>query len=506
MVHRQAEDALAPSVGPRDARSTSAPRWPEIALVAALTVAGLALCLHRIGTTSLWLDEAFSVAGSGDLARSWRDRGGSMGLYYSLLSVWAEPSSSPGWVRLPSAVFAAATVPFVYLIGREVGGRRVALYAASLLVVSWGFVRYGQEARSYSMVLLLAAISWWTFLRIVRSPATWPWVAYGIASGLVGYAHPLGVLVIAPQVVCLAAVSAPFATLRRWAPGLALAAVLVVPLVVLIVTSSGAEPERVPSLRLRQFEQLQTQFGGTFAVGTWAMTAGWVIGTAVVVRRMFSVASGPRRMAWLVPALWFWVPIAGLAAISAVQPTFAARYLLGSLPAACLLVAAALDALPHRVRSLALVVLVALSLVSVGRLWESPRQDWAAVVEHVADPREPTVIAFADPDLRVPFEHALLASGDTDGVVPLAPPHSWGALPRYLPDVPLDELVDELAEADALWVVDWGHQPDSDPLGGRMPQILDHPAVAGSFCPANDTRFDGSILVLRLERSTGVCD
>jgi hypothetical protein len=475
-------------VGPRE-------RW----LISGLTAIAFVVCLYRIGQADLWLDEAFSLAGSGDLARSWSDRGGSMGLYYSLLAVWAEPASSTTWVRLPSAAFAAATVPFAYLIARAVGGVRVAVTSAALLVVSWAFVRYGQEARSYSMTMFLATASWWLFIRNMTGPtAPARLLAQGAVTAMVGYAQPLGLLAVAPQWALVALAPRPWGTIRRLAPAAVTAGVLLVPLVGLIVRAPDAGPSWVQPLNLRQLRQLHTQLGGSMPVSAWLLTAAIVAGLIVATTR--AVRERDRRWLAATPAVWFLLPIVGLVVLSLVEPYFVARYLVPITPAAAILAAMALARLPARAATAGAVVLVALMASSTARLYTHPREDWSGVVTFVADhdaTDHQAVVHFADPELRIPFEHAHLVGGDPDAVRPLLSPDQWGRLPRYLPDQGLDDATDRVATLDALWIVDRGHDEDGDPVAGRVAAKLEHPVLAG-WCPRTSGWFAGGLVAVEL--------
>src|SRR6184192_2575635 len=93
--------------------------------------------LYRLGTPSIWFDEAFSV----ELARQplpllWHIIFGlepNMELYYLFLHAWLSITSFPGLhptefvVRLPSAIFAALSTVVVFLLGRRFLGLAVGL-------------------------------------------------------------------------------------------------------------------------------------------------------------------------------------------------------------------------------------------------------------------------------------------------------------------------------------------------------------------------------------------
>lgn len=74
-----------------------------------------------------------------------------MGTYHLLLWLWAHggPRTGDGeaFLRIPSAVFAVATLPFIYFISARLFNRRVGLIAALLTTLNTFFIHYAQEAR-----------------------------------------------------------------------------------------------------------------------------------------------------------------------------------------------------------------------------------------------------------------------------------------------------------------------------------------------------------------------
>src|SRR5207237_8462442 len=97
-------------------------------------VAGTIIRIATLDRLSLWLDEAFSV---------WHGRQSALAilndlsdghppLYYLALHYWLTMGDSEWWVRLPSALLGAATIPLTYLVGVALKGARVGLIAAWL--------------------------------------------------------------------------------------------------------------------------------------------------------------------------------------------------------------------------------------------------------------------------------------------------------------------------------------------------------------------------------------
>jgi mannosyltransferase len=152
-------------------------RWATsgaVPLLLAIIIA-LVTCFYGLTANSLWFDEAFSV----ELARlDWTSmwdvitrQEANMMLYYVLLHSWLQLGSGEFVARAPSAAFAVATVVPLYAIGRHLLGHRQAAVAVMLVVVNSFFVRYAQELRGYSLVLLLTTTASYLFLvAFARSP------------------------------------------------------------------------------------------------------------------------------------------------------------------------------------------------------------------------------------------------------------------------------------------------------------------------------------------------
>ena len=92
-------------------------------------------------------------------------------------------------VRLPAALFGAACVPALYLLGRAAGSRREALFAALLLAVSYHHVWFSQNARGYTMLTFFVLLATYFLLRALEGDGRRWYIAYGIAIALGAYTH-----------------------------------------------------------------------------------------------------------------------------------------------------------------------------------------------------------------------------------------------------------------------------------------------------------------------------
>lgn len=170
-------------------------------LVGGLTLLGALLRFYDLTHWSLWFDELWSwgvgLGTVGEVVQKVRSDVAPP-LYYLLLNGWMRVFGDGEFsLRALSAFCGSITVPVVFLLGKELLGRRVGLVAATLACFSPYLVYYSREARMYAMVPLLGAVStlllWWARK---EGKAFW-WVLYALASIAVIYTHYYGLLFFA---------------------------------------------------------------------------------------------------------------------------------------------------------------------------------------------------------------------------------------------------------------------------------------------------------------------
>lgn len=164
----------------------------------------LGLLLRVAVDRGLWADEAISV----DLARR-----SFPGMIEQLRTVDVHPplhsvilwfttrllGTSELAVRLPSMLFGAAIVPALFMAGRSLYDRRTGMAAAALGAVAPLLVWYSQEARMYSLFMLLAVVALWGQVQAVRRGRLADWAIYATASAALVWTHYFSILFIAVQ-------------------------------------------------------------------------------------------------------------------------------------------------------------------------------------------------------------------------------------------------------------------------------------------------------------------
>ncbi len=162
-----------------------------------------ALRFHWLAAKSFWFDEGVSVAIARldwyNFARILWRREANMSLYYLLLRYWLHFGGSEFFVRSLSVLFAVASVPVVYLLGRRLFDARVGLFSAALLATNAYYIQYSQDARSYTLMLLLCSLSSLYFLEGLREPSRRNRVAYILTSALAVYAQFFSLLLLLAQ-------------------------------------------------------------------------------------------------------------------------------------------------------------------------------------------------------------------------------------------------------------------------------------------------------------------
>lgn len=145
----------------------------DLVLAMGIALVGLYARLYELGGKPFWLDEVTTLRraslGTMDLITD------SLSFHhlplYFLISRWFVPlGTDEASLRLPAALFGALSCVLLFGLGRMIGGRRAAVAASLLLALSPFQVQYGQEARSYTLVICFILLALWALAAVLRSP------------------------------------------------------------------------------------------------------------------------------------------------------------------------------------------------------------------------------------------------------------------------------------------------------------------------------------------------
>jgi mannosyltransferase len=386
----------------------------ELGTLALITVVAALLRFHGLAAKSFWFDEGVSVAIARldwyNFARILWRREANMSLYYLLLHFWLHFGGSEFFVRALSVLFAIASIPAIYWLSRRLFDPPVGMIAASLLAVNAYHVQYSQDARSYSLMVLLCVLSSICFLKCLADPSPRNRTLYVITSALAVYAQFFALLLLLAQWFSLRHLERDPGSLRmksacRWI-------VLAISPVLAFVATTGAGPLRWvqrPALKdLWAFALHLSGNGGPLLLGA---------SVAACIAALLAVWREPRlpgfswiRWRYRFLLLWIVVPLLLTLGLSLAKPLFVPRYFIFCLPALLLLVARGVTVL--RVPWLttpAVSLLLILSLVATAGYYrrdlDIERDDWRTITQHLLDRAQPgDALLFHVPMGRMPFE------------------------------------------------------------------------------------------------------
>jgi len=419
-------------------------RWLKIAL-AVLILAGAAATRLYQADKPLWLDELHtSWAARGSLSEvSQRARDGNQPPVYFWLSHLVTQGTGGGEVRLrlPSLLASLLLLPAAWwLLRRMTGSCLAGLVAGYLLAIDPFQIIFGQEARGYALVQLVAMLHVGVFA-LVTVDAHWPRrLTLVFLTVLLFYLHYTSLLVLTGELVW-------YAVARRWKQGegssgtpytpwklaadLAVALVCTAPGWAALSDVFGRRDAWRQVMGQVRVTQLFTQFNWLGVVAPACVAAGvaWLVG------QRFCGASEPTsssnsptvdlsRQAWVsLLACWFFVPLVLVwsATAAGLLSLLLPRYLLIIAPVPAL-AAGWLTTLP-RLMSLRI---VAALVVCLWVTWQTSlpygyaREDWRAAIawietqEHTARQEAGNNPAAAIEPVPVVLWAALVEGGDRE--------------------------------------------------------------------------------------------
>lgn len=173
-----------------------------------LTVAGLIWRCVGLDCEGLWNDELFTAHAArlgsiGDVVGMVREDVHPP-LYFVFMWLWAHVFlDSEIALRAPSVIFGALTISAVYALGRRMLGWKTGILAAVFAAVLYTPWYQSQEARAYSLALLLSALAGYFAFGIVDAlrtgspPRVKDLLGFMAVGTVLAYTHYFGLLLIA---------------------------------------------------------------------------------------------------------------------------------------------------------------------------------------------------------------------------------------------------------------------------------------------------------------------
>jgi uncharacterized membrane protein len=173
-----------------------------------IVAAGAAVRFARIGHQSFWLDESYTVdlvqRSFGQMLHGVARTESTPPLFYVLAWGWAKLfGHGEAGLRSLSALFGTLTVPVAWRAARELFSPAAGLIAAALVAVNPFFVWYSQEARSYALLVLMAALTLLFLARALREPTPRALALWAAAAALALLTHYFAAFLLVPEAIWL---------------------------------------------------------------------------------------------------------------------------------------------------------------------------------------------------------------------------------------------------------------------------------------------------------------
>jgi uncharacterized membrane protein len=144
-------------------------------LLILIVIIGACLRLYGLEHESLWNDElasqrrsAFPTAGQ-VLKEGVLTELHPPAYHFLLYSVQKLVGDSERILRFPSAVAGVLAIIAIFFLGKRIYSEKEGLISALFMAILWAPIYYSQEARSYSVMLLLSILSFYYFMGIIDS-------------------------------------------------------------------------------------------------------------------------------------------------------------------------------------------------------------------------------------------------------------------------------------------------------------------------------------------------
>ncbi len=391
------------------------------------------------------------------------------GAYYALIWVVVRAGGSGEFaVRLPSAVALAVAAALVTVLGGRLvsswAGLAAGLAFAVLPSVSW----FAETAREGAFVALLATLASYCLVRTFQAEATrrrWL-IGYGVTLAALGLANLFGLLLVVAHAVTLACLRGRYRVNRGLVAGWLAAAVAAVIVVSPVAVAGYGQLHQIHWLKspgLGTVLSVQRIIGPSvlFVLTVVICLAGLAVSAVAGRSRL------PRNWPAGLVALglpWLILPPLILLTASVVHPVYTFRYIVYCIPAAALLIGAAVAALGRYAGPVALVLILVAGLHAqvVQRYPDGHGIDIRAadhLVRRHAQPGDALLNISAQNGPRKGSGERLLESAYPYGLAGLrdislgTSPQQSGTLGGTYAPAPL--IRQRLASVRRLWVVEW---------------------------------------------------
>lgn len=187
--------------------------WGNTFPVVLLVLIGFIIRIWNLGKLSLWSDEGTVYIAVNNILQSGlpyletgflylRDL---PHLYLTALSVYIFGHTEFA-LRLPSVIAGTLLIIFVYLLGKEIYSKKIALFAGLIVAIHPWMIEYSRISRSYILMVFFLTASYYYLTKYIKDKKINHLIPFGVLAVLASLTHQIGqiiLLTIIPVVVLL---------------------------------------------------------------------------------------------------------------------------------------------------------------------------------------------------------------------------------------------------------------------------------------------------------------
>ena len=134
---------------------------------------GFSLRFYNLAKESLWFDEIYGGILPAKQSITYLlnpDISLPVSTYHIILHYWMQIfGQSEFSVRFPALIFGVLSIFVIYKLGKVIFNQEIGLLSALILAISPFQIHYSQEARPYSLLMLLSLVSVYYFVKFIKS-------------------------------------------------------------------------------------------------------------------------------------------------------------------------------------------------------------------------------------------------------------------------------------------------------------------------------------------------
>jgi len=465
------------------------------------------LRLLQLGSESLWHDEAVAVAIVRlDWEAFWKVLShfeANMGLYYCLLRLWINLGESEFVLRSLSALTGVLGVGLVYVLGKRLFDTKVGLMGAALLATNAFHIQYSQEARGYSLMVLLTALSSLCFLRAIEHSSRNEWAGYILTATLAVYTHFFSVLVLGAHWVWLVLVRRRNIPWRGLLVAVLAISMLLVPLAIFTLARGTGQISWIPRTRPHDVYWLFNSLVGGGKLLLLAYFVPCSIAFLCALKAWVQWKELSKTWSYAFVLSWLFVPLVIGIVISLWKPVLADRYFIICLPPLVLLAAVGLSQVrPNWISGVSLIVLLSLSARADFRYYSHPhKEDWRGATAYVVSHASPKDgMLFYRSKGRFGFDYyvrRLNPEAQTWQIL-FPEPYDWTNMRGEAMTQPSDSMVRTISKGyERVWLV-LSHN-NLNPMRQMETQVIET-TLQDNFPHTREQEFRGVLVVLYQQR------